>query len=72
MGYCRSKDLDFAFKVFEEMALKGFKRNEVAYTPLIHGLCVARRVDEAMELFAKMKNDDNCYPTVRTYTVLIN
>ncbi|KAJ9171112.1 hypothetical protein P3X46_019160 [Hevea brasiliensis] len=47
------------------------KSNEVSYTNLIHGLCEAGRVDEAISLFKKMKEGD-CYPTVRTYTVIID
>ncbi|CAE5966061.1 unnamed protein product [Arabidopsis arenosa] len=66
LGYCRSKDVDSAFRVFQEMP----NRNEVSYNQLIHGLCEAGRIDEAVSLFVRMK-DDFCYPNVYTYTALI-
>ncbi|KAL5556581.1 hypothetical protein UlMin_038817 [Ulmus minor] len=70
LGYCRNKDVDSAHKVFETMLKTCFCRNKVSYTNLIHGLCEAGRIDDAFELFSWM-GEENLYPTVRTYTVLI-
>ncbi|KAF9606664.1 hypothetical protein IFM89_027708 [Coptis chinensis] len=53
------------------MTKKGCRRNDVAYTTLIHGLCEDERISEAFALYGKM-GDDYCRPTVRTYTVLIS
>ncbi|BAT99438.1 hypothetical protein LR48_Vigan284s000100 [Vigna angularis] len=67
LGYCRNNAVERAYRVFRIMP-QG--RNAVPYTNLIHGLCEAGRLDDALTLWSQMR-EDGCFPTVRTYTVLI-
>ncbi|CAH8276014.1 unnamed protein product [Arabidopsis lyrata] len=67
LGYSRRMDVDSAFQVFKDMPC----RNVVSYNHLIHCLCDAGRIDEAVSLFARMKDDDGLHPTTYTYNALI-
>lgn len=67
LGYTRRMDFDSAFQVFKDMPC----RNVVSYNHLIHFLCEAGRIDEAVSLIARMKDDDCLHPTTCTYNALI-
>uniref|UniRef100_A0A1J3GJM1 Pentatricopeptide repeat-containing protein n=1 Tax=Noccaea caerulescens TaxID=107243 RepID=A0A1J3GJM1_NOCCA len=68
LGYCKRMDLDSAFQVFNDMPCS---RNMVTYSHLIQVLCDAGKTDEALSLFARMKDDDCIDPTCDTYDAFI-
>ncbi|CAA7034915.1 unnamed protein product [Microthlaspi erraticum] len=68
LGYCKRKDLDSAFQVLDDVPCS---RNFVTYSHLIKLLCDGGKPDEALSLYARMKDDDCIDPTADTYDVLI-
>ncbi|KAH7852097.1 hypothetical protein Vadar_020599 [Vaccinium darrowii] len=73
-AYCKLGDVVQAELYLSKILQAGLRPDVHTYTSLILGHCrrkdVDRRIDEALKLFAHMEDDD-CHPTVRTYTVLI-
>ncbi|KAL8026870.1 hypothetical protein ABFX02_14G057800 [Erythranthe guttata] len=71
LGNCRAGETGDAYKVFDSMSEKdGCGVNSATYSILMHGLCEARRLDEALKLKEEMCVK-GCNPSTRTYTVLI-
>ncbi|CAA7034911.1 unnamed protein product [Microthlaspi erraticum] len=68
LGYCKRKDLDSAFQFLDDVPCS---RNFDTYSYLIKLLCDGGKPDEALSLFARMKDDDCIDPTADTYNVLI-
>merc|ERR1719456_419519 len=56
--YGRCRDLDAAFRVFEEMPRNhGLKPNAAVYTCLMSSCIANNQLDKALELYRKMMND---------------
>jgi len=69
--YGRTKNLDAAFRVINEMPQKyGFRANNPVYTCLM-ATCISNgRLDQAMELRLRMQKE-NIYPDEKTYSTLL-
>ncbi|XP_028778014.1 pentatricopeptide repeat-containing protein At5g28460 [Neltuma alba] len=73
---CKSRRIDDALKVLEEMRGKGGSKgmnvepDVVIFNTLIDGLCKVGRLDESLSLLEQMKND--CRPNTITYNCLID
>lgn len=73
---CKSRRIDDALKVLEEMRGKGgsngmnVEPDEVIFNTLIDGLCKVGRHDESLTLLEQMKNE--CRPNTVTYNCLID
>ncbi|KAK8955524.1 Pentatricopeptide repeat-containing protein [Platanthera guangdongensis] len=69
-AYLRSRDVDRAFKVYEEMRRRGYKLDIFAYNMLLDALAKAHKVDLCYRVFEDMK-EKHCQPDQYTYTILI-
>ncbi|KAG2252462.1 hypothetical protein Bca52824_082598 [Brassica carinata] len=74
---CKSRRVDEALEVFQEMCGKRtddgdvIKADSIHFNTLIDGLCKVGRMKEAEELLVKMKTEEGCAPTTVTYNCLI-
>merc|ERR1719265_2755496 len=69
--YGRCRDLDAAFKVFEEMPRDhGFKANNAVYTCLMSSCIANNQLGKALELHQKMTTD-GVAPDQKTYSTLL-
>ncbi|WZZ05462.1 hypothetical protein YC2023_091383 [Brassica napus] len=74
---CKSRRVDEALGVFEEMCGKRtddggvIKADSIHFNTLIDGLCKVGRMKEAEELLVKMKTEEKCAPTTVTYNCLV-
>ncbi|XP_068657877.1 pentatricopeptide repeat-containing protein At5g46100-like isoform X2 [Aristolochia californica] len=66
-----SRTLDAAFKVFEQMPVRGFVPDCYTYGTLINGLCRLGQITKARKLLLEMEKKD-CSPSVVTYSSLIH
>ncbi|KAH9613851.1 hypothetical protein KSS87_019041 [Heliosperma pusillum] len=72
-GYCKSKKIDKAMAIFQDMHLKGthITPNVISYNTLIDALCKNKRLDLANQLFKDMQ-DRGVAPDVFTYNTLLD
>merc|ERR1719443_276246 len=57
-GHCFSGDIDAAFTVLSDMRTEGkFKPDEILYNSLLDGCAKEHRLQEALDLFARMRAD---------------
>eukprot|EP00928_Gymnodinium_smaydae_P079621 TRINITY_DN634_c3_g1_i1.p1 TRINITY_DN634_c3_g1~~TRINITY_DN634_c3_g1_i1.p1 ORF type:complete len:1069 (+),score=299.07 TRINITY_DN634_c3_g1_i1:92-3298(+) len=69
--YGRCKDVDAAFRVFEEFPSKyGFRPNAAVFTCLMATCAASGRLDQAMELHDRMLQE-GCNPDEKTYSTLL-
>ncbi|EOA25314.1 hypothetical protein CARUB_v10018630mg [Capsella rubella] len=75
---CKSRRIDEALEVFEQMCGKRtddgnmIKADSIHFNTLIDGLCKMGRLKEAEELLVRMKVEENCAPNTVTYNCLID
>ncbi|KAH0451032.1 hypothetical protein IEQ34_021724 [Dendrobium chrysotoxum] len=70
-AYLRSRDVERAFRVYEEMSRRGYKLDIFAYNMLLDALAKAdKQVDLCYRVFGDMKQK-HCEPDQYTYTILI-
>ncbi|KAL1216616.1 Pentatricopeptide repeat-containing protein [Cardamine amara subsp. amara] len=75
---CKSRRVDEALQVFEQMCGKitddgnVIKADSIHFNTLIHGLCKVGRMKEAEELLIRMKMEESCPPNTITYNCLID
>jgi pentatricopeptide repeat protein len=75
---CKSRRVDEALEVFEQMRGKRtddgnvIKADSIHFNTLIDGLCKVGRLKEAEELLVRMKLEERCVPNAVTYNCLID
>ncbi|PKA50080.1 Pentatricopeptide repeat-containing protein [Apostasia shenzhenica] len=69
-AYLRSREVDRAFRVYEEVRRRGCKLDIFAYNLLLDALAKADKVDHCYKVFKDMKHKE-CEPDEYTYTILI-
>ncbi|CAH8269391.1 unnamed protein product [Arabidopsis lyrata] len=75
---CKSRRVDEALQVFEQMCGKRtddgnvIKADSIHFNTLIDGLCKVGRLKEAEELLVRMKMEERCVPNTVTYNCLID
>ncbi|KAK3409621.1 hypothetical protein EUGRSUZ_J01726 [Eucalyptus grandis] len=69
-GLVRTDHLDLALSVYDDFWNDGLVEDSVTYMILIKGLCKAGRINEMMEILAKMRAN-LCKPDVFAYTAMV-
>lgn len=75
---CKSRRVDEALEVFEQMCGKRtdggnvIKADTIHFNTLIDGFCKVGRMKEAEELLVRMKMEESCAPNTITYNCLID
>ncbi|KAG6666959.1 hypothetical protein CIPAW_01G067100 [Carya illinoinensis] len=75
MGLGRDGDFERMNTLMTEMKAMDIQPNVVTFGILINHMCKSRRVDEALEVFEKMKgmrSENKCMPNTVTYNCLID
>lgn len=73
-GLCRGRmqrDINEAFRIFNNLKAKGYAPNRVMYTAMINGLCKMKLIGEAGKLWSEMIQK-RIIPNKYTYNALIN
>ncbi|KAB1223322.1 hypothetical protein CJ030_MR2G001434 [Morella rubra] len=70
-GYCKSKQIDEATCLYQEMSKNGIILDVVAHTAFIGGLCRVGRSQAAVENSFIVFLPKGFQPAVRTYTIII-
>ncbi|GJU12448.1 putative tetratricopeptide-like helical domain superfamily protein, partial [Tanacetum coccineum] len=69
--YCRLKQVNYSFALLATIFKLGHPPDLATYNTLIHGLVLADRVFEAVELFKKLIRDKLCEPNQVMYGTVI-
>ena len=64
--------LELSFAAFGLIIKTGFRVNATAISPLLKGLCDAKRMGEAMEILSRRMPEFGCMPDVVSYNTVIN
>ncbi|MFS7958375.1 putative tetratricopeptide-like helical domain superfamily [Helianthus anomalus] len=70
--HCRLNQVTYGFALLATIFKQGHPPSLATYTTLIHGLVLADRVFEAVELFKKLLRDKLCEPNQVMYGTVIN
>ncbi|KAI0500059.1 hypothetical protein KFK09_018267 [Dendrobium nobile] len=70
-GAGRTAMVDEAFRIFNDLKLKGYACDVVTYTTMIDGLCKSGRMEEALLLWSEMVAN-GIRPNNYTYNAIIN
>ncbi|KAJ4972199.1 hypothetical protein NE237_005298 [Protea cynaroides] len=68
---CRSKSLDVAWDLFDEMGKKGIQPNEITFATLISALCESSMLEDAFRLKEEMQRVFHVKPNAFVYVSLI-
>ncbi|XP_050378762.1 putative pentatricopeptide repeat-containing protein At1g02420 [Argentina anserina] len=68
--YCKSREMEKAFKVMEKMREEGISPDKITYTSVIGGLGLVGQPDKARDVLKEMK-ELGCYPDVAAYNAAI-
>ncbi|WCJ22667.1 Pentatricopeptide repeat (PPR) superfamily protein [Euphorbia peplus] len=68
--YCKSREMDKAYKLVEEMREKDVLPDVITYTTIIGGLGLIGQPDKARSVLKEMK-EYGCYPDVAAYNAVI-
>ncbi|KAL5561059.1 hypothetical protein UlMin_030806 [Ulmus minor] len=68
--YCKSREMDKAYKVFDKMREKEILPDVITYTSIIGGLGLVGQPDKARDVLKEMK-EDGCYPDAAAYNAAI-
>ncbi|KAJ0772027.1 putative tetratricopeptide-like helical domain superfamily [Helianthus annuus] len=70
--HCRLNQVAYGFALLATIFKQGFPPNLTTYNTLIHGLVLADRVFEAVELFKKLLREKVCEPNQIMFGTVIN
>ncbi|MQL72488.1 hypothetical protein Taro_004811 [Colocasia esculenta] len=62
VGYCEKGEVELARKLFDEMELRGVKRDSISWNSMISGYVGNRYFDKALELFRNMQFQEGISP----------
>ncbi|VVA20325.1 PREDICTED: pentatricopeptide [Prunus dulcis] len=68
--YCKSREIDKAYKVVEQMRDENISPDVFTYTSIIGGLGLVGQPDKARDVLKEM-NECGCYPDVAAYNAAI-
>ena len=63
--------LELSFAAFGLVIKTGFRVNARVISPLLKGLCDAKRVGEAMEILSRRMAEFGCMPNVFSYSIIL-
>ncbi|MQL85720.1 hypothetical protein Taro_018250 [Colocasia esculenta] len=71
-GFCNAGRLMEAEDILTEMLEKGLVPSVVTYNLMMNAWCKEENIDVAVTCFSKIVDNEECSPTVVTFTILIN